>query len=205
MQFEGLQANFLPIFNTNPPPRPYKGLNYDGGVVFKTAPVWVASIYTSNSPQFLGTNALGTIVISATQSSDTFSFKSCEVGLYIATGITELVPPMDGTIVFTGTKPDGSQVVEKVQYTAASIWAIKLLGITLLGRAQTIPKTFTTLSGLTTLRITAENTALFNILRNNATGNPIKDIKTLLGIDVTTALTGIAVDSLNYDVITQTA
>ncbi|KAH8822104.1 hypothetical protein F5884DRAFT_746379 [Xylogone sp. PMI_703] len=192
--FEDLQANVLPVLSTAEPPSPYQGLNYDGAVVVKDAPVgqFVTDLQTTQGSQFIGVNTLSSVSFSVPNAGETFDLKSAYLGIFLSTDNSAIIPAVDGTLAFTGTKPDGSKVVETVEYKAAGTGILKEAGIVLLGKAILQKATFCNLNGVTIVEVTVQDTA--------TPVGPLISLLGTVGLDVSTAVYAMALDSLEYEV-----
>lgn len=194
VKFEDIPANLLPVLATTGPPTPYQGLNWDGAVVVKDAPTgeFVTDLQTSQGSQFIGLNTLSTISFSTPDAGETFDLKSAYVGIFLSTDNSAAIPALDGVLAFTGTKPDGTKVVETVQYTASGTGILKEAGIVILGKALLQEVTFCELNGVTVVEVTVQSTT-----------SPLGSVSSLLGelgLDVSTAVFATALDSLAYDI-----
>jgi len=192
-QFEGLTANTLPVLSTATPPTPYQGLNYAGAVVVKNAPSgqYITDIQTTQGSQFVAVNTLSSITLSTPNAGETFKLKSAYVAIYLSTDNSVIVPAEDGVLAFTGTKPDGSKVVETVQYTASGTGITKTNGVVVQGKALLQQVTFSNLSGLTSVVVTVQS----------AQGtSAVISLLNLLGFGISSATDALALDSLSYDV-----
>ncbi|KAH8820279.1 hypothetical protein F5884DRAFT_41207 [Xylogone sp. PMI_703] len=191
--FEDIAANALPVLSTAEPPSPYQGLNYDGAIVVKDAPVgqFVTDIQTTQGSQWIGVNTVSSISFSTPHAGETFDLKSAYVGIFLSTDNSIAVPALDGVLAFTGTKPDGSKVVETVEYTAAGPGTIKQAGIVLTGKALLQKATFSNLNGVTIVEVSVQSTTSVG---------PVTTLLQSLGLDLSTVIYAMALDSLEYDV-----
>ncbi|RFU28717.1 hypothetical protein B7463_g7622, partial [Scytalidium lignicola] len=192
-KFEDISANPLPALSTAEPPSPYQGLNYNGAIVVKNAPPgqFITDIQTTQGTQWIGVNTLSSISFSTPSAGETFNLKSAYVGIFLSTDNSAIVPALDGVVNFTGIKPDGSKVVETVQYTASGPGIVKEAGIVLLGAALLQKITFSELNGVTSVAVTVQNvTAVGSII----------SLLSSAGLDVSTVTYAMALDSLEYDI-----
>lgn len=152
----------------------------------------MTDLQTSQGSQFIGLNTLSTISFSTPDAGETFDLKSAYVGIFLSTDNSAAIPALDGVLAFTGTKPDGTKVVETVQYTASGTGILKEAGIVILGKALLQEVTFCELNGVTVVEVTVQSTT-----------SPLGSVSSLLGelgLDVSTAVFATALDSLAYDI-----
>lgn len=194
-KFEGIPANLLPVLSTAEPPSPYQGLNWKSAVVVKNAAPgqYVVDVQTDQGTQFIALNTLSTISFSTPDAAETFSLRSAYVNIYLSTDNSAVLPSLDGVLAFTGTKPDGSTVVETVQYTASGPGIVKEGGVVLLGKARFQKVTFSQLNCVTAVEVTVQSAAVIG---------PVTSLLKSVGLDVSTVTYGVALDSLAYDVVT---
>ena len=186
----------LPALALSGPPKPYQGLNYDNVVTVRNQDVALTTIKTPQGKQFLATNTASTPVISVPD-TQTFTLHSAFVAINVLTDNSLLIPAQTGTVLFTGTRPDGSTVEEKVEYTPTGKDVVIENGIVIAGTAYLQEVKFEKLSGITTLVVTVQEGSSAIDIGGTAVCNTLL----ALGIDLNSAFNGLNLDGFKYDVV----
>jgi hypothetical protein len=191
VQFEGVPASGGQVGRA-PPPTPYAGLAYTGVDIIPNPDTSVDVLTTTQGVRFITTTRLSTPQLAVVKSGDTFDLTSALVGLNIITHNTLVFPAQDGTLVFTGTRADGSTVSQTVKYVAGGSGTTKVGGIVLSGRAVLQGATFGNLKGLVKLTVAIQSSALDSALVAPAL------LSQLQVLDLASAANGISLDALAY-------